>query len=1286
MRLYTRSGRVYCDNNHPESTAITDAFFDLLGIFNTGTPTAPIQLLSRASGLDKDRFMEGEVTVDQDVGNRTTFLVTYTRSLPHVQVVSPSGRVYSHLCPEYSVDTRLQVVKILIPKLAEIGRWRYKVTNPGTYQVTSLQVLSSPANASVLPARLSGSLVLRRNSWPTTINIFAEVTKGRKPVTDLKVTATVRFPYGQSVKIDLMDNGAGADIVEGDGVYSRYFSRFTAPGVYTVTLSATGHTDSLMRFVERTAPAGHFVLHPNMSHSRTRRDTGSDDTEAPVRISDLRVVKTSAQHRTVELSWTASGDDTDHETASEYEILIAPSTKDLMTRSSLVQRLTQDDVTHGYLTAPKPFGAREHVTIHLPQAPGSTGVYVISVVAVDDAGNKGDHSNYVTVGLGKVPDVTDPGNWQEDGVTSAEPETPRDETLVILAIVATVFALLVLIILVSLTVCITLRKKTAEPSSVQNSKGFDLEAVKDERVLVHEWAHFRWGVFDEYALSGEPQFYYSPKSGTLEGVRCTEKIRGIIARTNPDTGRTEYCHQIDAATGLYPEGCEFKPYPAGPATNGVEASIMDHVLIPPIKSFCDDNSGDDATVHNYDAPSRHNRLCGHRSTWAVISESEDFQSGKNPPRDGVATQPVFHLVKAPRSRRMILALDTSASMQGDNKLTRMRQAVGTFVKEGVAPATEVGLTTFSDTARVRRAPTPLNTSDDRQSFANDLPGTAEDATSITSALIAATQMLGEPQTTQTPINVSSNETTPEPAGIRQDGGHVVVVTDGQETTGPDLKSALPLLHGAGVVVSFMVLGGPPHPDILHLAQATGGRVYCDNNHPDSTAITDAFFDVLGIFDTGNPTAPIQLLSRASGLDKDRSMEGEVTVDQDVGNRTTFLVTYTRSLPHVQVVSPSGRVYSHLYPEYSVDTGLQVVKILIPLRAETGRWHYKVTNPGTYQVTSLLVLSSPANASVLPARLSGSLVLRRNSWPTTMHIFAEVTKGQLPVTDLQVTAKVDTPDGHSVKVELMDNGAGADIVEGDGVYSRYFSRFTTPGVYTVTLSATGHKEQDTADAAGSDDNEAPVRISDLRVVKTSGQNRTVVLSWRASGDDADHETASHYEILMGPTASDLMRQTSQVHSLTQADVIHGNLVEPKPFGAREYLKIRMPKALGNNGSYVITVIAVDDAGNKGDHSNYVTVGLGNVPDVTDEKYWQGGKWEAATTKLSAPQDQRMVIAVLLGSVSVMLVLVILVSVFVSFFSKKKDDVGLPKPRSNSRHVHVSVVEMGNGRKGQDIALA
>ena len=42
-------------------------------------------------------------------------------------------------------------------------------------------------------------------------------------------------------------------------------------------------------------------------------------------------------------------------------------------------------------------------------------------------------------------------------------------------------------------------------------------------------------------------------------------------------------------------------------------------------------------------------------------------------------------------------------------------------------------------------------------------------------------------------------------------------------------------------------------------------------------------------------------------------------------------------------------------------------------------------------------------------------------------------------------------------------------------------------------------------ASGGDNVAPVRISDLRVVKTSGKNRTVVLSWRASGDDTDSDT-------------------------------------------------------------------------------------------------------------------------------------------------------------------------------------
>ena len=52
---------------------------------------------------------------------------------------------------------------------------------------------------------------------------------------------------------------------------------------------------------------------------------------------------------------------------------------------------------------------------------------------------------------------------------------------------------------------------------------------------------------------------------------------------------------------------------------------------------------------------------------------------------------------------------------------------------------------------------------------------------------------------------------------------MIVVTDGHETSGADVKSALPFLREAGVVVSFVVLGGPPTPELEHLAQNTGRK-------------------------------------------------------------------------------------------------------------------------------------------------------------------------------------------------------------------------------------------------------------------------------------------------------------------------------------------------------------------------------------------------------------------------------------------------------------------------------
>jgi hypothetical protein len=50
---------------------------------------------------------------------------------------------------------------------------------------------------------------------------------------------------------------------------------------------------------------------------------------------------------------------------------------------------------------------------------------------------------------------------------------------------------------------------------------------------------------------------------------------------------------------------------------------------------------------------------------------------------------------------------------------------------------------------------------------------------------------------------------------------VVLVTDGDETSGPDVMSVLPALKEEGVIVTVVVLGGPPSEELEQLARKTG---------------------------------------------------------------------------------------------------------------------------------------------------------------------------------------------------------------------------------------------------------------------------------------------------------------------------------------------------------------------------------------------------------------------------------------------------------------------------------
>ena len=42
-----------------------------------------------------------------------------------------------------------------------------------------------------------------------------------------------------------------------------------------------------------------------------------------------------------------------------------------------------------------------------------------------------------------------------------------------------------------------------------------------KQTLVHEWAHYRWGVYDEYPVDENAPQFYAAQNGIYEGTRCS---------------------------------------------------------------------------------------------------------------------------------------------------------------------------------------------------------------------------------------------------------------------------------------------------------------------------------------------------------------------------------------------------------------------------------------------------------------------------------------------------------------------------------------------------------------------------------------------------------------------------------------------------------------------------------------------------------------------------------------------------------------------------------------------
>uniref|UniRef100_A0A4W4HJD1 Calcium-activated chloride channel N-terminal domain-containing protein n=1 Tax=Electrophorus electricus TaxID=8005 RepID=A0A4W4HJD1_ELEEL len=164
------------------------------------------------------------------------------------------------------------------------------------------------------------------------------------------------------------------------------------------------------------------------------------------------------------------------------------------------------------------------------------------------------------------------------------------------------------------------------------------------RVFVHEWAHLRWGVYDEY--NNKKPFY---NDNGIQPTRCTSEVTGKWYELN--NGFTQSCH-ISAETGLPTEECEFFP----DKLQNAKASIMYMQIIDSV-TFCQEDE------HNRKAPNMQNEKCDNKATHTVIfQESVDKDAlGTLLPLQARPPDPQIRVLSR-GSRVVCLVLDVSGSI------------------------------------------------------------------------------------------------------------------------------------------------------------------------------------------------------------------------------------------------------------------------------------------------------------------------------------------------------------------------------------------------------------------------------------------------------------------------------------------------------------------------------------------------------------------------------------------------------------------------------------------------
>ncbi|KAJ8031619.1 Calcium-activated chloride channel regulator 1 [Holothuria leucospilota] len=725
-----------------------------------------------------------------------------------------------------------------------------------------------------------------------------------------------------------------------------------------------------------------------------------------------------------------------------------------------------------------------------------------------------------------------------------------------------------------------------------------------KKVLAHEWAHYRWGVFDEYPrpLSDDPHFYQA-SSGSIEGVRCTTTITG--QQRTPDG---DPC--IIPADGIPEDNCRFVD---DRKSTQKTASLMYKQFLDQITEYCDDEervSGKVRVRHNAEAPNHHNIQCAGRSVWQVMGEHSDFSTTST----SVVNRPTQFVKVRQRPSRYVLVIDTSASMT--YRLHVLRQACYIFIHQVLLDGESLAIVEFNDVASTRSNLTVVDPSN-RQSLVQKLPTSALGSTTIGAGVLEALNVL--------------NRTS----DLDELGGRLIVLTDGQETREPHIKDIINQTDS--VLIHTIAIGDDVAEDLETLANRAGGKQFL---HQDAST---ALFDIFSQFGVESRGANSEELvssylpkippgtTKTITFVRDNTLRGGIVIYIGVLSSATNLHFGGERVLDVRLMSPSKVDMTN-----SKYDSLVSMFILNTISSEEGEWNLTLRNLDSINLNiSILVLAETKERQIsLPITSTGLWAAADINPPQVQTAYLTLGRGYNPVIDPEVNAVVETPMGVQ-RIKLFDDGIGEDITKGDGVYSGFFTRFTAPGRYNVQFSVLGagrivkgarigigaavdpdkgDSEWDVLYEDAGDvqrtitggsftcnnqrtcqavNNYGPYRITNLRAKNINRDNRTFDLVFCAPGADLMDGTASRYDIRFSTHFDSFLKQftsgepVGMVENSIRPYILQGNLNQPLEARSEENFTIVLP-ASEDQIVYFFALTAVDEESLESPMSNIVSV--------------------------------------------------------------------------------------------------